>query len=159
MIRTRTAGAAGAALILAAILSWGLPHRDHVTAIGAEIKKVDGVDIYRLQAETDRGKPSVYRNEDSWVHLKFASADLQARFTAMGKDGASVSIRHYGWRIPILSAFPNALSVREEPESARPSRSWIRTGLLVLLPAGLFAGLARRRKAPAAPDARDGNAS
>jgi len=54
----------------------------------------------------------VFRNEDAWLYLKLNSANLQteAAVFAREENGTAVAIRHYGWRLPLLSMFPNATS-------------------------------------------------
>ena len=62
----------------------------------------------------------VYRNEDTgWIwppYFKYDSSNLQAEAGNLKSDTASpkwVMVTHYGWRLPILSIYPNAVSVRE----------------------------------------------
>lgn len=58
----------------------------------------------------------VFRNDDNLFYLKWDSEDLQTKASLWAvKDknyeGApTVCVRGYGWRIKILSVFPNALS-------------------------------------------------
>lgn len=64
----------------------------------------------------------VYRNEDTgWIwppYFKFDSSNLHGQATSQArKDADSVGgnwavITHYGWRIPFLSIFPNAVSIK-----------------------------------------------
>ena len=60
----------------------------------------------------------VYRNEDTgWFwppYFKWDSSTLQAEAQNLKSDKANpqwVAITHYGWRLPIFSIFPNAISV------------------------------------------------
>ena len=60
----------------------------------------------------------VYRNEDTgWFwppYFKWDSATLQAEAANLRSTSAApewVAITHYGWRIPLFSAFPNAVSI------------------------------------------------
>ena len=62
----------------------------------------------------------VYRNEDTgWIwppYFKYDSSNLQARASDLKSTKAApvwVSVTHYGWRLPILSIYPNAVAVRE----------------------------------------------
>ncbi len=67
-------------------------------------------DVYMIQTQlSDGGGIRVFRNEDAWLYLKFDSATLQARVTGLSREEA-VAIRYYGWWIPVLSMFPNAIS-------------------------------------------------
>lgn len=65
----------------------------------------------------DTTEVMVYRNEDTgWIwppYFKFDSSDLQAEASnaARTTDGWSV-VTHYGWRIPFLSIYPNAVAVK-----------------------------------------------
>lgn len=64
----------------------------------------------------------VYRNEDTgWIwppYFKFDSSNLhgeatsQARKEADSEGGNWAVITHYGWRIPFLSIFPNAVDIK-----------------------------------------------
>lgn len=104
---------------LAPLLHYALPQVDVVRMVGTETKRVDSAvegqvsrDVYFIQTESlDGTRTRVYRNEDKWIYLKFDTADLQARAEALAQERAVVAVRHYGWRIPIFSAFPNALTV------------------------------------------------
>ena len=57
-----------------------------------------------------------YRNEDTgWFwppYFKWNSSTLQAEAAnAARQSGQWVAITHYGWRLPIFSIFPNAVSI------------------------------------------------
>lgn len=113
--------AVGAGVLAAAAgLHYAVPRVTTAQILGVEVKRVDGEtgtrDVYMIQAqdpETQRVR--VFRNEDALLYLKLNSADVQARATALsrGEELRTAAIRHYGWRIPVLSVFPNAISVRE----------------------------------------------
>lgn len=111
-------GALGAALLVGGSgLHYALPRVSTVQIVGVEVKRVDGEtgsrDVYMIQAQDpDTGRVRVFRNEDALLYLKMNSADLQAEVTAFsrGEPPRHVAVRHYGWRIPILSVFPNAIS-------------------------------------------------
>jgi hypothetical protein len=102
----------GAALFFAALgPHYALPQ---VSVVGVEVKRADAEqgtrDVYMIQTQlSDGGGIRVFRNEDAWLYLKFHSAALQARVTGLSREEA-VAIRHYGWRIPVLAMFPNAIS-------------------------------------------------
>jgi hypothetical protein len=60
----------------------------------------------------------VYRNEDTgWFwppYFKWDSSNLQAEAQNLKSDKTNpewVAITHYGWRMPIFSIFPNAVSI------------------------------------------------
>ena len=77
-------------------------------------------DIRLINAARPSGKVIVYRNEDTnfgWpFYFKFDSSNLQAEaadsVSAKGEDAQYVAIKHYGWRIPMLSIYPNAISLK-----------------------------------------------
>jgi hypothetical protein len=135
-----------AALVVAVIaasalgLSYFLPRHDVVYVTGVEVKRVDdeGVisaenladgptrDMYFINTENpDTKSVRVYRNEDTgwgfpW-YFKFDTADVQARAQGYSRDTSQLAlISYYGWRIQILSMFPNitevkATTTRDEP--------------------------------------------
>jgi hypothetical protein len=77
-------------------------------------------DIRFIEAVRPNGKVVVYRNEDTgWVwppYFKYDSSNLQAEATNLKSDDANpkwVSVTHYGWRIPMISIYPNAVSMRQ----------------------------------------------
>jgi Protein of unknown function (DUF1523) len=66
----------------------------------------------------DGSSVMVYRNEDTgWFwppYFKWDSSTLQAEATNLRSTATApqwVAVTHYGWRIPLLSAFPNAVSI------------------------------------------------
>ncbi|MES2819057.1 MAG: DUF1523 family protein [Pseudomonadota bacterium] len=135
-----------AALVVLLVLATGvaldylLPRHEVVQVTGVEVKRVDkdGVinaenladgptrDVYYINTQhPDTQEVRVYRNEDTgwgfpW-HFKFDSADVQARAQGLSRDADQLAlIRYYGWRIQILSTFPNLISIeattsRDEP--------------------------------------------
>ena len=142
-------------LSLVLIISWSVTHyivpqTDIVRAVGVETKRVDldgnstaGTapstrDVYFVQTEQiDNQSPMVYRNEDNIFYAKWNSADVQARAQSLAADKDIVSVRHYGWRIPFLSFFPNALSIKpaDEGQSGTPYLFYI---VLALVWGGIF---------------------
>lgn len=121
-------------------LYYVLPQSEVVLITGVEVKRVDddGVinaenpadgptrDVYFINTENpDSKKVMVYRNEDTgWSfpwYFKFDSADIQAKAQGYSRDAQQLAlIRYYGWRIQILSVFPNitdieATNTRDEP--------------------------------------------
>jgi hypothetical protein len=108
----------GTAIFFAALgLHYALPRVSVIEVVGVEVKRADAEqgtrDVYMIQTQlSDGGGIRVFRNEDAWLYLKFDSATLQARVTGLSREEAveAVAIRHYGWRIPVLSMFPNAIA-------------------------------------------------
>ena len=97
-------------------------------------------DVYEIFAESfDKKRIYVYENEDNAWYLKFNSADVQSRANAIAtarddKDRIA-AVTHIGWRIPLLSMFPNALSVKnvDASYSTFPSLALIIWGVIVLI--------------------------
>ena len=143
------------ALFLMLIISWAITHyivpqTDIVRAVGVETKRVDlngstvtetGLptrDVYFVQTEQINDQsPMVYRNEDNILYIKWNSADVQARAQSLAADKDIVAVRHYGWRIPFLSFFPNALGIKpaDEGQSGTPYLFYI---VLALVWGGIF---------------------
>ena len=120
-----------AALVTAAAagLHYTLPQVDVVRIVGTDVKRVDVAqdsgetspetglttsDVYFILAETGTGAVRNYRNEDAILYGKFDSSDLHTRARSISQnEDNTVAIRHYGWRLPLFSMFPNATSVWE----------------------------------------------
>jgi hypothetical protein len=151
------------ALAFAALLHWTLPSRDIVRILGTEVARSKAEtttqggqvvsvarDVRFIQAVTPGGATRVYRNEDTnwgWPpFFKFDSADLGARAETLRSDEANprwVIVTHYGWRIPMLSAFPNAVAIRPADGPDQRLIPWFNMGLLAALAAAVF--FVRRR--------------
>lgn len=129
-------GVTGGALCLYYVL----PQSDVVLVTGVEVKRVDddGVinaenpadgptrDVYFINTEDpDTKKVTVYRNEDTgWSfpwYFKFDSADIQAKAQGYSRDAQQLAlIRHYGWRLQILSVFPNITDIESTNNRTEP---------------------------------------
>jgi len=110
-------------------------------------------DVFFINTVKRDGDVLVFRNEDTgfgfpW-YLKFDSANLQAE----AQDAVStrdtprwVVMRYYGWRIPFLSMFPNAVSM--EPATSSDARiiPWFNIIFLTLVIAVVWAIAARIRR-------------
>ncbi|WP_071673212.1 DUF1523 family protein [Nioella nitratireducens] len=127
-------------------LHYALPRVSTVQVLGVEVKREDTDqrtrDVYMIQAQLiDGGAVRVFRNDDAWFYLKFDSANLQARATGLSRDEAveAVAIRHYGWRIPVLSMFPNAISAWPVELGYRHIPLFNMAVILTLLTGGFFA--------------------
>ncbi|MBT2786991.1 MULTISPECIES: DUF1523 family protein [unclassified Halomonas] len=110
-----------------AALHYTLPQVDVVRLIGTDVKRVDTqhnnqdsesksavstMDVYFILAESAEGNPRNYRNEDAVLYGKFDSSNLNTRARSISQNESNlVAVRHYGWRIPIFSMFPNAVKV------------------------------------------------
>lgn len=147
-------------------LHYLLPRHDVVLVTGVEVKRMDadGVinaenpadgptrDVYFINTEEpDTKKVVVYRNEDTgWSfpwYFKFDSADLQAKAQGYSRDAQQlVLIRYYGWRIQILSMFPNITSVEATSSRDEPFPVFNTVFFTVLILLVLIAALFVRRR-------------
>jgi hypothetical protein len=105
-------------VVMGLSLHYLLPRVSVVEVVGVEVKRTDvevGTrDVYMIQTRLLGGdKVRVFRNEDAWLYFKINSANLQTQAAVFAREekGTSVAIRHYGWRLPLFSMFPNATSV------------------------------------------------
>ncbi|WP_417662707.1 DUF1523 family protein [Pseudomonas sp.] len=145
-----------------------LPQHDVVLVTGVEVKRVDhdGVinaenpadgptrDVYFINTENpDSKKVVVYRNEDTgWSfpwYFKFDSADEQAKAQGYSRDTDQLAlIRYYGWRIQILSVFPNITHIEATNSRTEPF-PWFNTiffSVLLLLAIVVTISVKRRNK-------------
>lgn len=97
-------------------------------------------DVRFINTVRPNGKVFVYRNEDTgWVwppYFKYDSANLHAEATNLRstKDNPVwVSVTAYGWRMPWLSAFPNAVSVKVVSGPQDNPRNWAASLICVLI--------------------------
>ena len=74
--------------------------------INTETDKKTGLVISTYLIFTDHG---VYRNDDSFWHFKYNSSDVYGLLD----KGKYYNIKVYGWRIPILSTYPNIVKATE----------------------------------------------
>lgn len=115
-------------ILVGLFLFYYLPGTDIVRITGIEVsrqdyKKMDQTstgknrDVSYIYAEWPNGKVRVYSNEDFPLYLKFDSENLNAQAQGLGNrfsdEEIYMAVKHYGWRIPVLSWFPNAISMKE----------------------------------------------
>lgn len=151
--RLRTAISIAAILLGAAFLHYSLPSRDVVRIVGTDVVRKDFErrdaqgnpvmatrDVRFINAKWPGGGERVYRNEDTgwgWPpYLKFDTADLATQATDLVSTSEApdwVVIRHYGWRIPVLSMFPNALSIRPASGPDESLVPWFNIVFITLL--------------------------
>jgi hypothetical protein len=120
--------------------SWAYASPDSGTAI------TDGPrDIRFVEAVYADESVMVYRNEDTgWVwppYFKYDSSNLQAEAANLKSTKAApiwVSVTHYGWRLPILSIYPNAVSVREVAGPDVRIIPYVNIIVLIMLALGAF---------------------
>lgn len=76
----------------------------HFTVEGKERVERDGVSSHEVYTSA-----GVYANKDSWLRLKYDSADLQNNL----KAGMSYTCATQGFRLPFLSLMENIISCNE----------------------------------------------
>ena len=140
-------------------LHFYLPSKDVVRIVDTDVKRMDVVskdfveegqgegftrtrDVRFVNAVWPDGKPRVYRNEETdWSfpwYFKFDSGNLQTEAQDLRSTAADpiwVVITHYGWRIEILSMFPNAVEVERVEGPDHFPIPWFRIVFFVLLAA------------------------
>ena len=117
------------ALISAIWLDYYLPEKTITTITGVEVKRVDKdgpigrenpadgptTDVYYIYTSQPDDEVRVFRNEDtrwSWPwYFKFNSADVQAKAKTLEFEKKTARLTSYGWRINILSQFPNVTKI------------------------------------------------
>lgn len=160
------------AVLVGGFLYWTLPARDIVRILGTEVARqqvevtnAQGQEVWRsrdvryIKAVTPEGRPRVYRNEDTgwgWPpYFKFDSANLAAMADNAASTEANprwVIVTHYGWRLPIFSRFPNAVSIAPAEGPDQRLIPWFNIGVIavLLILAGLvwrwIAGFFTRRR-------------
>lgn len=97
-------------------------------------------DIRFIAAVRPNGKVIVYRNEDTgWIwppFFKFNSSNLQAEASALKSTAEAprwVVVTEYGWRIPFLSTYPNAIGLRAVSGPDVKIFPWVNIVILVVL--------------------------
>ncbi len=90
----------------------------------------------------------VYRNEDTgWIwppYFKFDSSNLQAEAASLARreetsEGGNWSVvTNYGWRIPFLSIFPNAVDVKPATGPDHQVTPWFNIFFFIALILGFF---------------------
>jgi hypothetical protein len=166
-------GMAGVILLLTAgLLAWSLPRHEVLRIDGTEVRRNDGttvrttdqtpirkegVDMYYIYASNPEGTDViVYRNEDTgfgfpW-YFKMDAAEVQGRAQLLSrKDGQLALVTYYGWRIPVLGLFPNAVDVVawDRPEEPLPIFNITFLTLLTIAVTGSARKLRRWRRARA----------
>ncbi len=145
-------------LVVAATFHYTLPQNDIVRVTGTEIIRKDFSGLSRFfyaQADSGdnelgnrdlrlinttraNGRVMVYRNEDTgwnWPpYFKFDSSNLQAEaseYVSTIDNPRWVAVRHYGWRNPFLSIYPNAIGIRPvDGPDANLGLPWLNIAIL-----------------------------
>lgn len=158
-------------LIVGLFLHYTLPQRDIVRIVdtGNRITQIGANWIFYSIEDTGTGAETnttrdirfidavypdgssvmVYRNEDTgWFwppYFKWDSSTLQAEATNLRSTNVApqwVAVTHYGWRVPLVSAFPNAVSITPVDGPDVRLIPWINIILLSFLAFAVF--MARR---------------
>lgn len=112
--------------------------------IGTGAETSTSRDIRFIEAVRPDGVTTItYRNEDTgWFwppYFKWNSSTLQAEATnASRQDGQWFAVTHYGWRIGLISIFPNAVHIAPVAGPDVRLIPWINIILLSMLAFALF---------------------
>lgn len=124
--------------------AWAYSVPDSGTAEGTTTR-----DIRFIDAAYPDGSVMVYRNEDTgWIwppYFKYDSSNLQAEAGNLKSTAEApkwVVVTHYGWRLPILSIYPNAVSVREAASADERIIPWV--SIILVLVFGFLVFMVRR---------------
>lgn len=113
----------------ALLLFYALPRTVKAHVTNTEVKRsVEDAqtDVRYVIAETLNGEPRIFRNTDTrWgfpPYFKFDSGTVAALASnlARNRPGQVTLIRYYGFRIPMLNAFPNVVSLRLVDQAFEP---------------------------------------
>ena len=136
--------------LIVAFFHYSLPQRDIVRVTSIDVTRMDAGtdadgqkltrDVRFIFAKYPDGGEMEYRNEDTgwgfpW-YFKFDSARLAnqaADFESSAEAPKWAVVRHYGWRIPIMDMFPNALSIRAAKGPDESLFPWFNVIFLVSL--------------------------
>jgi hypothetical protein len=101
--------------------------------------------VYTEDFETE--KTLVLRNEDNAWYFKFDSSDVAALASKLAKDASEepVLVKYYGVRIPILSKYPNVLSL-EQVDQDYVYVPWVNMVVLILMLVAFIWGGVKVRK-------------
>jgi len=157
----KTAIKVALALGVLLFLHYNLPQRDIVRVVGTfeirDDKPADAFgagqadagtgsfpnrDVRYITTKRPNGKPMVYRNQDTgwgWPpYFKFDTSNLTADAQDLilrQQDGNEiwVAVKHYGWRVELMSWYPNAISFKEVENPHVRLIPWFNIALLTLL--------------------------
>lgn len=166
MTTTRKIGVAIAvviALFVAFGIYYAMPRAKKVMVTQTEVQRRDtasatnrGTEDMLLIYATDfeSKKPLVFRNEDNLFYFKVDSSDVASHAARLSKDNpdGAVLVRYYGVRIPLFSAYPNAISLTEVADDYAHIPWGSALFLLVVLVLFLWAGVKLRKLFRAAKD-------
>jgi len=148
MTTTRKIGVAIAVLIalfVAFNIYYFMPRATMVKIIKTEVQRKEaknattGEDRSRDQLlvyteDFNTGETLVLRNEDNAWYFKFDSSDVAAEASKFAKDPGNppVLVKYYGLRVPVLSEYPNVLSLKQVDQDY-VYVPWVNMIILVLM--------------------------
>lgn len=160
-------------LLVGAFLHYTLPHHKVSWVTDTEVRRVDfgansifwahsdtgettatvNRDIQFIRTVLPNGKPFVYRNEDTgwgWPpYFKFDTDNLQteaAKLKSTQNEPTWAVVTYYGWRIPYLSIYPNAVRIKEVAGPDARIINWFNIIFLTVLAAIVYALWVRWRR-------------
>lgn len=108
---------AGIVVLLAVVAFLANPNCDidyyNVTVTDKQVKMINGKDVYLIFTVDDKGKPHVFRDEDTKMYMKFNSSDIYAQL----QNGKRYRIKTVGWRLTFKSTYENILKVEPLPDT------------------------------------------
>ncbi|MCR4942370.1 MAG: DUF1523 family protein [Campylobacter sp.] len=130
------------------LINYAMPSYKALNIVHTDVKRMDkdgfidkdqasinsiSRDVYFISAKVPESEKVLsFRNEDTrWglpPYFKFNSADVQAKAASMMEQKALAQIKYYGWRIPMLNEFYNAISItkiKDASELSSPIFSYI----------------------------------
>lgn len=146
--------AAAAVIVMAPIglaLDFYLPTYRLVRVLNSDVylqgrgKKDRTTGVYQIFTEDpDARRQHVYHNEDTgWgfpFYFKFNSADVQSTAASIAsdasRDGNYALVTSYGWRVNLLSMFPNVTATRRVPRGY-VSIPWFNIAFFTVLAAAI----------------------
>ncbi|WP_146348294.1 DUF1523 family protein [Falsiphaeobacter marinintestinus] len=160
-------------LMFGTVLHYTLPQHDVAWVTDTEVRRVDfgensifwahpdtgetpgtvNRDVQFIRTVRPNGKPFVYRNEDTgwgWPpYFKFDTDNLQteaSKLRSTESDPNWVVVTHYGWRIPYLTIYPNAVRIKSVDGPDHRVINWFNIIVLTILAALIYAIWVRWRR-------------
>lgn len=127
-----------------------IPHKENVIFTGTDVvlagkndsENVDAKervrDVRVIYGKTPDGKVRTYHNEDSPWHFKFDSGTETSLVNSIlheqsqTQKDTGVVVSSYGWRIEILSMYPNIISIEKSDEKTGNYFYWIAMAFVML---------------------------
>lgn len=152
-------------ILIGSFFHYTLPQRDIVRIVNtyeerqdfginriffADARGLENKDVLFIQTRDAKDRVRVYRNEDTGLwppYFKFDTANLQTEAADVAAPRSDepqwMIVTHYGWRSTLLSAFPNAISIRPAQGPDQRLIPWFNIGFFLVL-AGLILWLRAR---------------